>query len=54
MKKIVYTVDYTTARGTRTAMFYSRRKARAFGFRQKAKTGNDFTIVTTTEAEALR
>lgn len=52
--KTVYTVDYTTTNGNRTAMFYNARKAKAFGFRQMAKTGKSFTVVTTTEAEALR
>lgn len=52
--KTVYTVGYTTTKGNRTAMFYNKRKAKAFGFRQMAKTGNNFTVVTTTEAEALR
>ena len=52
--KTVYTVGYTTAKGNRTAMFYNARKAKAFGFRQMAKTGKSFTVVTTTEAEALR
>ena len=51
--KTVYTVDYTTTKGNRTAMFYNKRKAKAFGFRQMAKTGNNFTVVTTTEAQAL-
>ena len=52
--KTVYTVGYTTTKGNRTAMFYNARKAKAFGFRQMAKTGNSFTVVATTEAEALR
>lgn len=51
--KTVYTVGYTTTKGNRTAMFYNKRKAKAFGFRQMAKTGNNFTVVTTTEAQAL-
>lgn len=51
--KTVYTVDYTTTKGNRTAMFYNARKAKAFGFRQMAKTGNNFTVVTTTEAQAM-
>ena len=52
--KTVYTVDYTTTKGNRTAMFYNKRKAKAFGFRQMAKNGKSFTVVTTTEAKALR
>lgn len=51
--KTVYTVGYTTTKGNRTAMFYNKRKAKAFGFRQMAKTGNNFTVVTTTEAQAM-
>lgn len=51
--KTVYTVEYTTSRGTHTAMFYNKRQAKAFGFRQMAKTGNNFTVVTTTEAQAI-
>lgn len=52
--KTVYTVGYTTTKGNRTAMFYNKRKAKAFGFRQMAKNGKSFTVVTTTEAKALR
>ena len=51
--KTVYTVGYTTAKGNRTAMFYNARKAKAFGFRQMAKTGKSFTVVTTTESQRL-
>lgn len=51
--KNVYTVSYTTGKSIRTAMFYNARKAKAFGFRQMAKTGNRFTVVIMTEAQAM-
>lgn len=51
--KNVYTVSYTTGKSIRTAMFYNARKAKAFGFRQMAKTGNHFTVVIMTEVQVM-
>jgi hypothetical protein len=53
--KIVYVVPYTTpyTNGTRYTVHYTERKAKEYGFRRMAKTGENFQILPMTEKEAF-
>ncbi len=53
MKKNVFVVPYTTGNRTRYTVHYTERKAKAWGFRRMAKTGESFQIIPMTEKEAF-
>lgn len=53
-KKIVFVVPYTCGTRTRYTLHYTERAAKVWGFRRMAKTGEHFTIIPMTEAEAFR
>lgn len=54
MKKNVFVVPYTRNNGIGYTLHYTERKAKEWGFRRMAKTGEHFTILRMTEAEAMR
>lgn len=55
MNKNVWVVPYHKDLGKiGYTMHYSERKARKWGFKHLAKTGENFSIIKTTEAEALK
>lgn len=51
--KMVFVVPYTRNNGTGYTLHYTERKAKVWGFRHMAKTGERFTVLTMTEKEAL-
>lgn len=51
--KTVYVVPYTTSRGIRYSMHYTERLARKWGYRRMSKSGEHFTVIRMTEAQAL-
>ena len=53
MKKIVYVVPYIRGNRTGYTVHYTERKAKVWGFRHMAKTGEQFQIIPMTEKEAF-
>jgi len=51
--KTVYVVPYTTPRGIRYSVHYTERLARKWGYRRMSKSGEHFTVIRMTEAQAL-
>lgn len=51
--KTVYVVPYTTPHGIRYSMHYTERLARKWGYRRMGKSGEHFTVIPMTEAQAL-
>lgn len=51
--KIVFVVPYTCGTRTRYTLHYTERKAKEWGFRRMAKTGEHFQILPMTEKEAF-
>ena len=51
--KTVYVVPYTTTHGTRYSLHYTERLARKWGYRRMSKSGERFTVIPMTEAQAL-
>ena len=55
MDKNVWVIPYHKDLGKiGYTMHYSERKAKKWGFKHLAKTGENFSIIKTTEAEALK
>lgn len=53
--KMVFVVPYTRGNGnTGYTLHYTERKAKVWGFRHMAKTGERFTVLPMPEAEAMR
>lgn len=51
--KIVFVVPYTCGARTRYTIHYTERKAKVWGFRHMAKTGENFQILPMSEAKAF-
>lgn len=51
--KMVFVVPYIRGNRTGYTVHYTERKAKVWGFRHMAKTGEHFTILTMTEKEAF-
>ena len=54
MKKNVFVVPYTRSNRTGYTLHHTERKAKEWGFRHMAKTGERFQIIPMTEVEALK
>lgn len=53
INKMVFVVPYTRGNRTGYTVHYTERKAKVWGFRHMAKTGEHFTVLTMTEKEAF-